>query len=90
MQDLLLRQTVRNNGRTFNLERHRQSSSDTSSSAEVEPDRDMLSAQVQADLAQKTTTITRQTTTNRTSITIIFTKNNIIASNKWKVVIVKG
>ena len=47
MQDLLLRQTVRNNGGTFNLERHRQSSSDTSSSAEVQPDRDMLSAQVQ-------------------------------------------
>ena len=53
MQDLLLRQTVRNNGGTFNLERHRQSSSDTSSSAEVQPDRDMLSAQVQADLAQR-------------------------------------
>ena len=53
MQDLLLRQTVRNNGRTFNLERHRQSSSDTSSSAEVQPDRDMLSAQVQADLQQR-------------------------------------
>ena len=53
MQDLLLRQTVRSNGRTFNLERHRQSSSDTSSSAEVQPDRDMLSAQVQADLAQR-------------------------------------
>ena len=53
MQDLLLRQTVRSNGRTFNLERHRQSSSDTSSSAEVQPDRDMLSAQVQADLAHR-------------------------------------
>ena len=53
MQDLLLRQTVRNNGGTFNLERHRHSTSDTSSSAEVQPDRDMLSAQVQADLAQR-------------------------------------
>ena len=53
MQDLLLRQTIRNNGGTFNLERHRQSSSDTSSSAEVQPDRDMLSAQVQADLMER-------------------------------------
>ena len=53
MQDLLLRQTVRNNGGTFNLERHRQSSSGTSSSTEVQPDRDMLSAQVQADLQQR-------------------------------------
>ena len=53
MQDLLLRQTVRNNGGTFNLERHRQSASGTSSSTELQPDRDMLSAQVQADLAQR-------------------------------------
>ena len=53
VQDLLLRQTVRQNGGTFHLERHRQSSSDTSSSPEVQPDRDMLSAQVQADLAQR-------------------------------------
>ena len=53
MQDLLLRQTVRNNGGTFNLERQRQSALGTSSPAEVEPDRDMLSAQVQADLAQR-------------------------------------
>ena len=53
MQDLLLRQTVRNNGGTFNLERHRQSALGTSSSAEVQPDRDMLSAQVQADLQQR-------------------------------------
>ena len=53
MQDLMLRQTVRNNGGTFNLERHRQSVSGTSSSTEVQPDRDMLSAQVQADLAQR-------------------------------------
>ena len=53
VQDLLLRQTVRSNGGTFHLERHRHSTSDTSSSAEVQPDRDMLSAQVQADLAQR-------------------------------------
>ena len=54
VQDLLLRQTVRSNGGTFHLERHRQSSTGTSSSsAEVQPDRDMLSAQVQADLQQR-------------------------------------
>ena len=53
MQDLLLRQTVRNNGGTFNLERQRQSASGTSPSTEVQPDRDMLSAQVQADLQQR-------------------------------------
>ena len=53
LQDLLLRQTVRSNGGTFHLERHRQSASGTSSSAEVQPDRDMLSAQVQADLQQR-------------------------------------
>ena len=53
VQDLLLRQTVRQNGGTFHLERHRQSASGTSSSTEVQPDRDMLSAQVQADLAQR-------------------------------------
>ena len=53
MQDLLLRQTIRSNGGTFNLERHRQSTLGASSPAEVEPDRDMLSAQVQADLAQR-------------------------------------
>ena len=53
MQDLLLRQTVRSNGGTFNLERHRQSASGTSPSTEVQPDRDMLSAQVQADSQQR-------------------------------------
>ena len=53
LQDLLLRQTVRSNGGTFHLERHRQSTSGTSSSAEVQPDRDMLSAQVQADLMER-------------------------------------
>ena len=54
VQDLLLRQNVRANGGTFHLERHMQSSSsDTSSSAEVQPDRDTLSAQVQADLERR-------------------------------------
>ena len=53
MQDLLLRQTVRSNGGTFNLERQRQSASGTLPSTEVEPDRDTLSAQVQADLTQR-------------------------------------
>ena len=53
MQDLLLRQTVRSNGGTFNLERHRQSATDTLPSTEVQQDRDMLSAQVQADLQQR-------------------------------------
>ena len=53
LQDLLLRQTVRSNGGTFHLERHRQAALGASSSAEVQPDRDMLSAQVQADLAQR-------------------------------------
>ena len=68
MQDLLLRQTVRNNGGTFNLERHRQSSSDTSSSAEVQPDRDMLSAQVQADLMERQRRLTdRQQQTGQSS-----------------------
>ena len=68
MQDLMLRQTVRNNGRTFNLERHRQSSSDTSSSAEVQPDRDMLSAQVQADLMERQRRMTdRQQQTGQAS-----------------------
>ena len=68
MQDLLLRQTVRNNGGTFNLERHRQSSSDTSSSAEVQPDRDMLSAQVQADLMERQRRLTdRQQQTGQAS-----------------------
>ena len=53
LQDLLLRQTVRSNGGTFHLERHRQSASGTAPPAEVEPDRDMLSAQVQADLMER-------------------------------------
>ena len=53
LQDLLLRQNVRSNGGTFHLERHRQSASGTAPPAEVQPDRDMLSAQVQADLAQR-------------------------------------
>ena len=68
LQDLLLRQTVRSNGGTFHLERHRQSSSDTSSSAEVQPDRDMLSAQVQADLMERQRRLTdRQQQTGQAS-----------------------
>ena len=68
MQDLLLRQTVRNNGGTFNLERQRQSVLGTSSPAEVEPDRDMLSAQVQADLMERQRRLTdRQQQTGDTS-----------------------
>ena len=56
MQDLLLRQTVRANGGTYHLERHRQqSSSDTSSS--ITPmegeDRGTLSAGLQADLERR-------------------------------------
>ena len=62
VQDLLLRQSVRANGGTFHLERHRQqssssSSSDTSSSSslstELIPDRDTLSVGLQADLQQR-------------------------------------
>ena len=68
VQDLLLRQTVRSNGGTFHLERHRQSSSGTSSSAEVQPDRDMLSAQVQADLMERQRRLTdRQQQTGQAS-----------------------
>ena len=68
MQDLMLRQTVRSNGGTFNLERHRQSASGTSSSAEVQPDRDMLSAQVQADLMERQRRMTdRQQQTGQAS-----------------------
>ena len=68
VQDLLLRQTVRQNGGTFHLERHRQSSSGTSSSAEVQPDRDMLSAQVQADLMERQRRMTdRQQQTGQAS-----------------------
>ena len=57
MQDLLLRQNVRNNGGTFNMERTRQSSSsssgDTSSSTELQPDRGSLSIGLQADLQRR-------------------------------------
>ena len=58
VQELLLRQSVRANGGTFHLERHRQqssSSSDTSSSSSTElmPDRDTLSVGLQADLQQR-------------------------------------
>ena len=68
VQDLLLRQTVRQNGGTYHLERHRQSSSGTSSSTEVQPDRDMLSAQVQADLMERQRRLTdRQQQTGQAS-----------------------
>ena len=68
LQDLLLRHTVRSNGGTFHLERHRQSTSGTSSSAEVQPDRDMLSAQVQADLMERQRRLTdRQQQTGQSS-----------------------
>ena len=54
MQDLLLRQNVRANGGTFHLERHMQSANAMEAQpAEVQPDRDMLSAQVQADLERR-------------------------------------
>ena len=68
VQGLLLRQTVRQNGGTYHLERHRQSSSGTSSSTEVQPDRDMLSAQVQADLMERQRRLTdRQQQTGQAS-----------------------
>jgi len=57
VQDLLLRQSVRANGGTFHLERHRQeqssSSSSSSSSTELQPDRDTLSIGLQADLQRR-------------------------------------
>ena len=54
VQDLLLRQSVRANGRTFHLERLLQSTNATETQpAEIQPDRDMLSAQVQADLQRR-------------------------------------
>ena len=56
VQDLLLRQSVRANGGTFHLERHLQSSSsssDTSSSTELQPDRNTLSVGLQADLQRR-------------------------------------
>ena len=56
VQDLLLRQSVRANGGTFHLERHRQeqsSSTSSSSSAELQPDRDTLSVGLQADLQRR-------------------------------------
>ena len=54
VQDLLLRQSVRANGGTFHLERHLQSANTTETQpAEIQPDRDMLSAQVQADLQRR-------------------------------------
>ena len=55
VQDLLLRQSVRANGGTFHLERHRQeqSSSSSSSSTELQPDRETLSVGLQADLQRR-------------------------------------
>ena len=57
VQDLLLRQNVRQGGGTYHLERYRQqSSSDTSSSStpmSIGEDRGRLSAQVQADLQRR-------------------------------------
>ena len=58
IQDLLLRQNVRNNGGTFNMERTRQpssSSSDTSSSTPISlgEDRGTLSVGLQADLQRR-------------------------------------
>ena len=55
IQDLLLRQNVRNNGGTFNMERTRQSAnaSETLPPAEVQPDRNTLSLGLQADLQRR-------------------------------------
>ena len=54
LQDLMLRQTVRQNGGTYHLERHRQSTSSSSSSdttpASLEGDRGTLSVGLLADL----------------------------------------
>ena len=52
MRDLLMRRNVRMNGGTFNVEKMQSSSSSSSSSASVDRDRNILSAQVQADLAE--------------------------------------
>ena len=52
MRDLLMRRNVRMNGGTFNVERMQSSSSSSSSTAPVDRDRNILSAQVQADLAE--------------------------------------
>ena len=54
IQDLLLRQNVRNNGGTFNMERTRQSANATEAQpAEVQPDRNTLSIGLQADLQRR-------------------------------------
>ena len=54
MQDLLLRQNVRENGGTFHLQRHLQSlSSSETPPAEVQADNMTLSTQVQADLMER-------------------------------------
>ena len=51
MREMMLRQNVRRNGGTFNFERL-QTPSGTSTPAEVEPDRQTLSAQIQTDLRE--------------------------------------
>ena len=51
MRDILMRRNARLNGRTYNAERILASQSNTAP-AEVQPDRDILSAQVQADLEE--------------------------------------
>ena len=52
MRDIMMRRNARMNGRTFNVERMQSSSSTSSSSAPLEPDRNTLSAHVHADLAE--------------------------------------
>ena len=52
MREIMMRRNARMNGRTFNVERMQSSSSTSSSSSPVEPDRNTLPAHVQADLAE--------------------------------------
>ena len=52
MRDILMRRNARLNGRTYNAERILASQSNTAP-AEVQPDRETLSAQVQADLQRR-------------------------------------
>ena len=52
MRDIMMRRNVRMNGGTFNAERIQASSSVIPSSAPVDTDRNILSAQVQADLSE--------------------------------------
>ena len=69
VQDLLLRQSVRANGGTYHLERHRQesSSSSSSSSAELQPDRDTLSVGLQADLQRRQQQLRERTANKRST-----------------------